>query len=63
MKKISLLGLVIAALFAFVDSAAAIPAQLGPPLHTPESGGTFLLLAIALVAVGVIHRKFAKVDR
>jgi hypothetical protein len=32
----------------------------GRPVSVPESGATFLLLAIALVAIAVVRRKLAR---
>jgi hypothetical protein len=56
MNKISLI-LILAASFACAASAGA---AIGAVLPVPESGGTFALLALALVALAALRCKLAK---
>jgi hypothetical protein len=57
-KNLSGTILVIAGLFAFISSANAGPVQ--PPATVPESGQTFILLAIALISLVVWRQRTAK---
>lgn len=68
MKRMRLSLLTIVAVLAFVDYAAAGAVEkLGPPIQTatanvPESAGTFLLLAIALIGLAALRGKLPKIN-
>jgi hypothetical protein len=57
MKKISITGLTIAALFAFVALAGA---QDFPQKTVPEGGETFALLAFAFIGLAALRHKLTR---